>query len=192
MPWLPLYADKHDIDNLFEWLNAEESIAFIISDGPKRWIAVQTLEAPCSGRVCLWHAESGPLPLLRKLLPDGRIRNPWKGWTEKRTGADSSSPYFGPGHPGVYWLNVNTTSKDAEDGIGLTSFEWIGNHYKCIGNAAPIVTKKWWERLRRHVKKTATRIPRWGPIDGDGAEIWTLPSAFNSIENGCSRDANPI
>ena len=191
MPWLPMYIDKSDHKLLIDWLSAEEDIAFIIGDGPKKWKAVHSIEQYEDIRYCLWHIKSGPLPLLCKNFPDGKISDPFKGWKEKRTGSDPSVPYFGPGHPGVYWLNAKTESLSSNDSLGLSSFEWIGNWYKPIGVEAPIVTKKWWERLKRWVKKNAIRIPRYGEWDGDHPEIWAFPSALESIKNGINRDGNP-
>jgi hypothetical protein len=34
MPWIPIYADSTDFQVLHEWLNQNEEIAFVISDGP--------------------------------------------------------------------------------------------------------------------------------------------------------------
>lgn len=108
MPWLPLYTDTSDVAQLVAWLNAEQAIAFILPDGPKRWRAVRELDGPPpDGEIGLWHTESGPLPLLRSqvlhtlLVPDGKIHDPFRGWQEQRTGADPRTPYFGAGHPGV-------------------------------------------------------------------------------------------
>ena len=74
----------------------------------------------------------------------------------------------------------------------MSSFEWIGNRYRLIGEGAPEVTEKWWQRLRRQIKKRAVRIPREGPTDGPNAEIWALPSALKHVQDGTIRDANPV
>jgi hypothetical protein len=191
MPWLPIYMNQSDLQALLTWLNDENDIAFIISDGHKKWKAVHTLEVLYNQRYCLWHSASGPLPLLRKIFPDGKVQNPWKGWKEKLTGADSTCPYFGAGHPGVYWLNIKTTSNRDANTIGLSSFEWIGNRYRIIGNPAPTVTKKWWERLGRWVKKQAIQIPRKGYLNENEPEIWAMPGALEEIKSGRERDDNP-
>lgn len=191
MPWLPLYLNKTDLETLISWLNAETEIAYIVSDGPKKWKAVHGLPTPVDGRHCLWHTESGPLPLLRKLLPDGEIHDPWSGWKEARTGANSSCPYFGAGHPGVYWLNAHTDSKRESGALGMSSFEWIGNRYRAIGHGAPEVARKWWGRLGRWAKKQAMRIPREGPCEGPHPEIWAFPSALAEIKDGRPRAPNP-
>jgi len=186
-----MYLNHIDLQTLVSWLNNETDIAFIVRDGDSRWRAVNAIDSPHDSRYCLWHSESGALPLLRKHLPDTAVRNPWDGWKEKRPGADPTTPYFGAGHPGVYCLNAKTASLRQPDALGLSSFEWIGNRYGVIGNPAPPVTKKWWERLRRWVKKQAVQIPREGPVTGQGAEIWGLPGALAEINNGKPRDGNP-
>lgn len=142
-----MYLNKADLNQLFAWLNKEEDIAFLISDGPMRWRAVKTMAESRDGRFCLWHQHSGPLPLLRKGAPDSFVVDPWAGWREEITGANPTQPYFGSGHPGIYWLNAQTSSGWSADGIGLSSFEWVGNYYKIIGREAPPVTKNWWDVL---------------------------------------------
>lgn len=74
----------------------------------------------------------------------------------------------------------------------LSSFEWIGNHYRIIGTAADPATEAWWKRLRHSMKSlNATRIPRSGPLDGPDAEAWALPSALAKIRAGAPGDVNP-
>lgn len=191
MGWLPMYINEDDAKVVCSWLSEERDIAFIVSSGPKKWRAEERLDEYGDARYCVWHCRSGPLPLLRKMLPDGRISNPWKGWKQKITGGDPTIPYFGPGHPGVYWLDLRTRSQRNPGALGLSGISWIGDYYKALGNPAPEVTKKWWQRLRRWVKKQAIRIPRKGPCDGPNPEIWTFPSAFREIQNGRKRDVNP-
>jgi hypothetical protein len=186
-----MYLNESDLFMLVSWLNAETEIAFIVANGPSMWCAVHSIDQLSDFRYCLWHSGSGPLPLLRKHLPDTTVRDPWKGWKEKRPGANPATPYFGAGHPGVYWLNAKTESSREEGALGLSSFEWIGNRYAAIGSPAPPITKKWWERLRRWVKKIAVQIPREGHVDGEGKEIWALPGALNEIKQGRIRDVNP-
>ena len=192
MPWLPIYADRNDIERVVAILNADNDCAFIVRDGRKRWKAVLRLETAADGRYCIWVRSGGALPLLRSDgTEDGLIENPWEGWSPQRTGADPSVPYFGPGHTGVVFLNVRTQGRGG-GAIGLSSFEWVGNYYRILGRAAPPEVEKWWQRLRRSIKKIGKRIPRDGPIGGPDPEIWALPSALASIANGAPRDVNPF
>ena len=192
MSWLPLYADATDIAEVLAYLNDDEECAFVIADGSKRWKAVKIVPRLDDGRHCLWIHSGGPLPLLRpNHQPDQLIPDPWNGWTELRSGADPSQPFFGAGHPAVVWFNVRARARSAPDAIGMSAFEWIGNHYRIIGSPAPDCVMKWWQRLGRRVKKSAKRVPRSGPLDGPGAEIWALPSAHARLVNGAARDVNP-
>jgi hypothetical protein len=192
MPWLPIYATEQDIHNIFVFLNGDEEVAFLVADGPGKWIAKKKHDYVGDARYCIWHVPSGPLPLVRPNgQEDGKIEDPWKGWKEERAGADPTRPYFGAGHPGVIWLNACAASKRKKNGIGLSSFEWIGNWYKVIGNVAQETTEKFWKRMGRSVKKGATRIPREGSWDGEHPEIWALPDALMKIKVGTERDENP-
>jgi len=192
MPWLPIYATEQDIQSIFEFLNNEEEIAFIVSDGPGKWIPKKQLQYEGDIRYCIWHVPSGPLPLIRQNdQEDGLIEDPWQGWKEERSGSDPKNPYFGAGHPGIIWLNARAVSKRNPNSIGLSSFEWIGNWYRIIGNAAPEATEKFWKRMGRRVKKGAIRIPRDGAWDGEKPEIWALPDAQIKIKSGIERDNNP-
>ena len=124
MPWFPIYADEDDFQSILTWLNEEQDIAFIVSNGSKKWIAKKSIDRLEQGRNCLWHIPSGPLPLLQANpnKPDQAVKNPWKGWKEKRTGANPTTPYFGAGHPGVIWLNVQPVGREADNSIGISSF----------------------------------------------------------------------
>lgn len=193
MPWLPLYADAHDFRTILDWLNATEELAFIVADGPHRWRAVHTIPSLESYRFCLWHVPSGPLPLLQAHpnRENGRVEDPWSGWQELRTGADASQPYFGAGHPGILWLNHRPVSLRFPRGIGLSGYEWIGNHYRAIGSPADASTEAFWRAMRRWTQKHARKIPRHGPLDGPRPEIYAFPSALAAIESGTDRDMNP-
>ncbi len=188
MAAIMMYLSETDVPTLLSHLNASEEIAFIVSNGPSRWIAVRTLGALANGRHCLWHIPSGPLPLFRGAdeVP-GEITNPFSGWSEVKAGADPTKPYFGAGHPGVFWLSVytkNTHSVPGETLIGLSDFGWIGNHYRIIGSAAKPETEKYWKALGRWVKKHAIKVPRGGPQLSAKPEIWAFRGAQAMFEAG--------
>ena len=190
MPWLPMYVNEEDSKLIFELLNDDKDIAYVVSDGKKKWKAVETIKSVHDGIFCIWHIPSGPLPLLGGFLWNRRVQDPWAGWKEKQSGADSDQPYFGPEHSGVIWLNLHTCSVNEPSKIGLSSFEWIGNHYKIIGRPAPEVTKKWWEALRKSIAKMTVKLPRGDDVKLKN-EVFTFPSALKEIENGREKDDNP-
>lgn len=188
MAWLPFYATENDTPTLLSHLNASEDVAFIVSNGPGKWIAIMTLEALPDGRYCLWHVPSGPLPLFRgvKELP-GEITAPFDGWSEETAVADPTQPYFGAGYPGVFWLNIHHKVTDRLSGealVGLSSFEWIGNHYRRAGVAAKTETEKCWKSLGRWLKEHAAKVPRGGPRQPTPPEIWAFSDAQAMFETG--------
>lgn len=188
-----MYMDDTDAKQILHLLNADPEVAFIAAVGEKRWQAVKNLESISDGRYCIWHIPSGPLPRIGGSgNADSPVSDPWAGWTEIRSGANTKLPWIGAGVPGVIRWNVRTHSRQ-NDGIGLSSFEWIGNYFKVIGRPANPAIDRWWKRLQNRIKNLkAIRIPRSGPIDDGRAEIWALPSAFEKIRNGTARDVNPI
>lgn len=217
MAWLPMYLLNKDIDFLNDWLNQEEEIAFLVSNGHRKWIAQKEhkikadigtqifgdghdFAIPNYAEYNLWHIPSGKLPLLDsnrdgvKLKlgkqdwdENGKIENPWLGWTEIRTGANSRIPYFGAGHPGVIHLEINLPH-DQE--IRMSNFGWIGNHYKIIGNGANELTVKFWSKLKRMAKKVAIQIPRSNDPLGK-KEVFAFPTAYEEIKNGRPCSLNP-
>lgn len=193
MPWLPLYVFGEDPDILLAMLNDDVEAAFIVSDGNHRWKAVETLTTLAEERYAIWHVPSGPLPLLDAVHenPDGEITDPWKGWTEKRTGADPTTPYFGAGHPGIFWLNLKNRSQANERTIGLSSFEWIGHRYAKIGQGVEPATDKWWRQLNASVRRLSSKVPRGGPKGTFKPEIYALPGAVRAFAEGKEADDNP-
>jgi hypothetical protein len=217
MAWLPFYALEKDIEFLNDWLNQEEEIAFLISQGKGYWKAVKAHEIPFDignqkttfegtvfvtpnrAEYALWHIPSGALPLITpksKGKPrftkddwnDSIISDPWKGWQEEITGANSVIPYFGAGHPGVFHLEIKTSHADNE--IPMSNFGWIGNHYKIIGSAADKTTEKFWNKLRRMVKKVSSHIPRANNPQSK-PEIYAFPQAYEAIKSGRPCSINP-
>ena len=187
MPWLPFYASSEDFGAVLQHLNASEDIAFLVSAGPRKWVAERTVPSVHPARMCLWHIGSGPLPLVgAEEQEDLEIPNPFEPWTELRTGADPTTPYFGAGHPGVFWLNLRgeEVSHQGAPVVGLSSFEWIGNHYKTIGSAALPQTEALWKGLRRWIAKAGKKVPRGGPAEPTPPEVWALPRAQAKFAEG--------
>jgi len=183
---------------VIRWLSDEPNIAFLLANGPKRWKAVQSVDRLADGRHGLWQHTGDPLVLLRESGVDAAIANPWAGWQEARTGADPSTPYFGAGHPSVFWLNLRTSLRPysssqqarweaggahllgAKDVLSLSSFEWIGNGY----GKAPQPTHRCWQRLRNWVRRTATQLAT------AGESLWAFPSALAKLQGGIDYSAN--
>jgi hypothetical protein len=96
MPRILMYLTADDVPTLLSLLSDDPEIAFLKSDGPRRWRAVERLDCLDRERVALWHVPSGPLPLVdqHRDKPIGFIEDPWAGWKERWTIADLSVPVF--------------------------------------------------------------------------------------------------
>jgi hypothetical protein len=207
MAWLPMYLLESDVEFLNDWLNQEEEIAFLVSNGNKRWIAKKQHEIikdigtqemgsgnfkiPNFIEYNLWHIPSGPLPLIKRNKGgvtlrlkkedwefDNEVPNPWLGWTELVTGANYRVPYF-ESHTGIIRLEINLPSNEP---IPISNFGWIGNHYSILGSKANPLTEKFWKKLKRMAKKIAIHIPRENQPNGK-KEIYAFPDAYKEIKN---------
>ncbi|QDP84472.1 hypothetical protein FNJ88_02465 [Chryseobacterium sp. SNU WT5] len=192
-----MYLTKKDVQILNDLLNQEEQIAFLVSNGNRKWIAknehniLEEIERQNSDfgfvEYKLWHIPSGPLPLFDHINSGKKIVNPFEGWTEITSGADLDVPYFGAGHPGVISLEIKINNVGE---IPMSSFGWIGNHYKIIGNGSEKVTEKFWSKLRRTIKNLSKQIPRCNQSSCKN-EVFTFANALKEIENGCECALNP-
>jgi len=189
-----MYIAEQDASLVTNELSQDHDIAFLVPDGLKRWRAVESFEPKDSIRVGLWHVPSGPLPLLPATHgePIGHVLDPWAGWKEERTGADPTNPYFGAGHPGVIWLNLRLEARDRDSCCGFSSFEWIGNRYKVIGNGSLESTETWWKLLRRRISKLSHKVPRQRLSNSLPPEVFALPHAYSLLAAGGIADANPF
>lgn len=186
-----MYLGRDDLEVVMSWLNQERAIAFIVADGARRWKAVDAVADPDDGRYCLWHIESGPLPLLREADQPLVVNDPWAGWKGLRTGVDATAPYFGPGAPNIFWLEAradpwtsgrvppgklgppaDTGLRSIQESYHYSSFHWIGRRYR----EPPPEATKWWARLRRWIKKQSVRIPT------DGDNVYALPQAKSRFD----------
>jgi hypothetical protein len=193
MPSLPIYLYDDDTATILGLLNNDPEAAIIVSDGPSRWKAVASLSTLAKGRHAIWHVPSGPLPLLGKDDTDKPtwVGNPWEGWQEERSGHDTSTPYFGTGHPGVIWLNTKNEAGGCEERVGFSGFEWIGRRYDGLGHSASAETDRWWKRLASAVRRTARKVPRGGTEGSGKPEVFAFPEAALAIQRGVPADVNP-
>lgn len=157
MPHIAVYYEDSEIELLLNRLNEDEEVAWIVSNGPRRWKAQKSIDWLQAKQYAIWHIPSGALPLdweKSSLFVNTFVEDPREGWTEKRRGSDSSIPYFGAGHPGVFWIDHTLTrlSLQLPDSVKQVNLSWIGSHYSIVHP----FTQKWWQRMQRWVRKTAT------------------------------------
>lgn len=212
MAWIPIYADEDDFIQIMEKLNADNEIAHIVSKGTRTWITCSALENITDGVHSLWHMPGGPLVLFEEgktnilgnrfkrlfgvkgnmLEAAGWVKDPFKGWKGPQRADAEHLPFLG-NSPNVIELRVQRKGKDSDNSIGVSGFGWIGNRHGSIGQPAAKSTMNWWRRLNSWVsKKSVSKIPSSGPLDGKETTVWTFPSAYGKIRNGMKRDLNPF
>jgi hypothetical protein len=194
MGWLPMYLNKTDVDELLEFLNDEDQIAYLVCTEPYCWKAVKTVDKLQNGETVLWHIPSGPLPLHTKAAATlnnnykSWILDPFRGWANKDCVSDGVEPYFGGCWPGVISLNIKL---GAEAEISMSCFTWIGNYFAMIGKPADRKTERYWQRLRRQIKKRSVPLSRSDDLVNSD-NIYTFKGALEEIKNGKKRALNPI
>ncbi len=187
--WLPLYMLQEDVPLLQARLNEDPEIAFILREGPDRWRAVWQAD-DIRGKTMLWHVPGGQLPLLHTQGADTLIEDPFAGWRKERPGLDNSVPYFGPSCAVSFLLRVWTPGWQGlpEDFVDISSVSWPALR---VTRSPPELTHKWWNQFRKWVSRHAHHVTRQGPLNGPGADIWALPSAFRALQSGMERADNP-
>ena len=213
MPWLPMYLVDKDVGQLCRLLDEDPDVALIRPDepgrGPGRWKADGRVPKLSDGEYGLWHVPSGPIKLEpRDVKAKARtVKDPFAGWREIDKPVERGVPWLGPGPTGVVWLSIRrkagtaresfspmtgrSWSAPANEVIGLSSFNWIGNYYAVIGSRPAASTERWWKALRRAVAKLADPIPTSGPITGRPKDVWAFPAALAQIRQGRRRADNP-
>ena len=192
-----LYLTPSDADTIVEWLNNEIDIAWIIKDSQAgnvvRWRAVHTIEKMTAREYCLWKIGAGNLRIPSGALDveDSIVLDPFKGWEQTLARPSDDTPWFGQDAPETFTFRFKENGKEHENSIGRSGFYWIGNYFRAIGNGAPEECSKWWERLRRFVKKNAIGIPWPGEIGSGKTGSYAFPEAFTQLKNGRPRDLNP-
>lgn len=174
-----MYVEEPDLDVLLRWLNEDDEVAFIVANGPKRWVAKKRIDnLNTNSTQALWHIPFQWLPLIVDFSTHRMIEDPWSGWEEIRQGADPREPYFGPGCAGIIWLDpkLNQTK------IPISTFQWIGNYY----GGATEETERWWKRLRKRMTRELPKLPRTDDSSRK-PEVFTFPSALKAIEDGKPR-----
>lgn len=187
MSWIPLYIVRKDLERISDWLCAEDDIALITKIGNNHWKAIKDFSITEPGDYYLYHIPSGPLPLLdEKRRDDGNtISDPFNGWIGRSSGANEELPFFGSSDQAIFSLCIKPNTRET---IGISSFGWIGNHFRIIGYPATDSSVKWWARLGRWVKKQAMRVPR---NSEEKPEIYAFEHAHKAIKEGASHDTNP-
>ena len=192
-----LYLTRKDAVSVFEWLNEEKEIAWLVNQssvGKKyTWQAVHRIESFEPREYCLWRIGTGPLriPTGDIHTPDIEILDPFASWEQTLEKENAPVPWFGAAAPETFGFNFRENGRRNPEAIGRSGFTWIGNYFSSIGKNAPKECVSWWNRLRRHIKKNATGIPWPGPLGSGKVGSYAFPEAYTKLESGVERDINP-
>ena len=199
VPELIIYATEEDSDLIRSWINSESEVAWIVKerelDGWYTWKAVHTLGSLNEQEYSLWHVDSGPLniPSGSPSIPDEPVRDPFAGWTQRLGHSRATYPWFGGNLPGPYHFKFAHHGSEAPGNIGRSGFMWDENRYRGIGKPAHPSALKWWRRLGRFVRSTATTVPWVSHVSNlkRVPSAYCFPSAASQVAAGRGRDINP-
>jgi len=198
MAWanLILYITAPDAERIRNWINNEETVAWIIQAARTgktyTWRAVDQIDEVRPQEYSIWHKATGlTVPSGRPDVADADVLDPYQGWSQTLERADATGPWFGSGLPGPYTFRFNERGTLASNSLGRSGFSWAGDHYRGIGKAAHPEAKQWWERLKAFVKASATPIP-WPTGRADSKiRAYAFEDAYAQIRGGRSVDDNP-
>jgi len=138
-----LYLTKKDTESIVEWINHEDEVAWIVKESQNcnvyRWKAVNCIEEIKASEYCLWKIGAGNLriPSGSHETEDTLVLDPFKGWEQTLDTDSAETPWFGAAAPETYNFTFREKGKEAENSIGRSGFNWIGNYFSIIGNSAP-------------------------------------------------------
>ncbi|MBT8142998.1 MAG: hypothetical protein HKN88_06050 [Gammaproteobacteria bacterium] len=191
-----LYITKSDAPQIVEWLNNDDEIAWIIkADQNKtkiRWKAVHSITSVTEGEYCLWIINSGILriPSGDPNIKDTHVLDPFKGWEQRLDDENIEIPWFGAPAPETFVFKFYENGFEEENSLARSGFFWIGNYFAEIGIPAPDESKKWWNKLKRFVKKNSTGIP-WSKELGTGRTgAYAFHDAYKQLQSGRPKDVN--
>ena len=189
---------KSDTKLILDWINSEKNIAWIIKESQYNnvyhWKAVNEINEIEPMEYCLWHTASGRLriPSGSNDIEDKYVTEPFNGWEQTLKTNNEEVPWFGSAAPETFGFHFRENGKESENSLGRSGFTWIGNYFSAIGTVAPVDSKKWWGRLRRHIKKTTIGIPWPGDIGSGKVGAYAFPEAYKLLSEGrTSKDVNP-
>ena len=195
MSALMLHATAKDVTALRDWINDSNDVAWIVKVAQSgqiyAWKATHQIETLTEQQYAIWHVCSGPLniPSGKPNVPDAVVSDPFQGWTQSLDYADATAPWFGANLPGPYSFRFKETGKERPDSLGRSDFYWALDRYKTIGKPAHAEAKRWWQRLRKFVEQSSTKVP-W-PNQSGRHNTFVFPEAFEQHSAGRHLDVNP-
>ena len=190
-----VYATLADTDVLREWINADESVAWIVKTqelgSTCSWVARQSLDAMEEKEYAIWHIPSGPLniPSGSTNVPDQIVADPFQGWTQTLDEPGATAPWFGENLPGPFRFRFKESGTEAPYSLGRSGFFWARDRYRPIGKPASPAARKWWAKLKRHIE--ANSIAMDWPSAPSEIVAHVFPRAARAQSLGRHLDIDP-
>ena len=189
-----VYATLKDTDVIREWINADDSVAWITktqeSGSTYSWVARHSVDAIEEQEYAIWHIPSGPLniPSGSISIPDAIVADPFQGWTQTLSHSGATVPWFGANLPGPFQVRFKERGTEAPYSLGRSGFSWARDRYKAIGKPASPAARKWWAQLKRLIEAHSSAI-EWSAAPKTNAHIF--PRAARAHSLGRQLDINP-
>jgi len=194
---ITFYATRTDADRIRRWINAEDAVAWIVLDAREgttyRWKAVDVIDTIEPQDYALWHKSSTRINIPARSLDvrDTIVLDPYQGWLQELEEEDETTPWFGDSLPGPYQLHFREEGREKPGSLARSGFFWLGDHFRMIGQGASPDARRWWNRLRRWVRKESTAIPWPFTQPASRSRAYAFPDAYTLIQSGRHPDVNP-
>lgn len=192
---LIVYATWVDVEEIRRFVNEDPQVAWIVKADQNgcdyRWRACLELENIAEQDYAIWHMQSGSLniPSGSPKKPDKLVTDPFRGWDQQLDDELQTAPWFGGNLPGPYNFHFREAGGERAGSLGRSGFNWLLDRYKSIGKPAHPEAKRWWQRLKRFLKGSATPAP-W-PDSSGRITAYVFPDALAQVRLGRHRDVNP-
>lgn len=153
-----LYLTSKDADFIRQWLNQEDSIAWITKESQRgntyRWRASDTLPEIHPQSYALWNKKSCHLnvPSGSAQIADTPVIDPYAGWLQTLPNLNATAPWFGGNLPGPYFFRFQESLNKSARTIARSGFYWHGNRFRSVGKPATKELMRWWQKLQRFVR----------------------------------------
>jgi hypothetical protein len=191
--FIHMYLAESDSAVLRDFVNSSSEVSWIEklaeTDLTYTWRTVPQLQGLVHPRYALWHRSSGQIniPSGDVAKPDQLVSDPDAGWTQILAAPHQQTPWFGA-NPAPFHLSIS--SRVVGRTLYRSEFTWAADHFKAIGMAAAPGAKRWWQLLRRHVRRNSEVIP-W-PIGSSSRQTaFLFPGAAQLVARGILLDSNP-
>lgn len=198
MPNIIFYATTLDIEVVRDWINAEPDVSWIVKSRQEGntcyWTLFDQLAAVAERRYyTLWNKQVGPVrtPVAPLQGEYKIVRDPYNGWSQELERKAQSVPWFGEDHRHLVILWFAETSRLGPGYIGRSGFSWSGNRFRVLGDSAHPEVSRWWNRLKRFIKRNSIQVPWPEDVPGTRHIAYVFADAWEKRKQGKRLSTNP-